>query len=89
MYRFILHPGQLAPPPPPPGVQLPLGSLSTGGEDTPGILPLTLGSLAPGGKAASGQLAPQGWRYSGLGSLPPPPENLTELNAERLYFFLK
>ena len=80
-------------------------------------LSCTLGSLPPGGEAASGQLAPRGWRYPGvscpppwaacppgvklpLGSLPPggedtqawaacppPQENLTELNAERFYFF--
>ena len=46
----------------PPGVKLPLGSLPPGGEDTPGY-------LAP----HPGQLVPQGWRYPGLGSLPPAP----------------
>ena len=34
-------------------------------------LSCTLGSLPPGGKAASGQLAPWGWRYPGV-SCPPP-----------------
>ena len=84
MYLFILHPGQLAPP----GVKLPLGSLPPGGEDTLGYLAPTLGSLPSGGEAVSGQLAPPGVKIPWPGQLvPPPPENLTELNAERFYFF--
>ena len=45
-----------------------------------GILPPHPGQLAP-------PPTPPGWRYPGLGSLPPTQENLTELNAERFYFF--
>ena len=45
VYRFILHPGELAPP----GVKLPLGSLPPGGEDTSGYLAPHPGQLAPPG----------------------------------------
>ena len=65
VYRFILHPGQLAPP----GVKLPLGSLPPGGEDTPGYLAPTLGSLPPGVKLPLGSLSPGGEAASG--QLPP------------------
>ena len=47
----------------------------------PGVK-LPLGSLPPWGEAASGQLAPRAWA-----ACPPPQENLTELNAERFFFF--
>ena len=72
VYRFILQPGQLTPP----GVKIPRG-----------ILPPTLGSLPPRGEAASGQLAPGGEDTPAWAACPPPQENLTELNAERFYFF--
>ena len=51
------------------------------------------GQLVPqrgGGEAVSGLLAPLGVKIPWPGQLashPPPPENLTELNAERFYFF--
>ena len=72
----------------PPGVKLPLGSLPPRGWRYPGVscpppwaacplgVKLPLGSLPPGGEDTLAWVA-----------CPPPQENLTELNAERFYFF--
>ena len=54
-----------------------------------GILPPTLGSLPPRGEAASGHFAPGGEDTLAWAACPPPQENLTELNAERFFFFFK
>ena len=83
VYRFILHPGQLAPrgwsccwAACPPGVKIPQG-----------ILPPTLGSLPPGVKLPLGSLPPRGEDTLAWAACPPPQENLTELNAGRFYVF--
>ena len=65
VYRFILHPGQLAS-----GGEAASGQLAPGGEDTPGYLAPHPGQLAPGGEDTLAWAA-----------CPLPQENLTELNA--------